>query len=259
MSALLKVLPAISDPRQNHIIAALPYDEFNLWQHELELVDLSLGQVLCEPGMGHAYVFFPITAIVSLLYTTREGTSAEVAVVGNDGVVGLSVFMGGNTMPYQAQVQSAGIGYRLRTQVAKNAIERVGPLLQILLCYTQAMIAQIAQTTVCNRYHSIDQQLCRRLLMGLDRLANNDLMMTQELLAQLLGVRRESVTTAALKLQQAGGIHYTRGHIRVLNRELLEQRSCECYAMAKKEHHRLLASVPQHNDRDVEKLKRTFG
>jgi CRP-like cAMP-binding protein len=226
--------------KQNLLLASLPYSELSLWEHELELVDLKLGQILCEPGIKHTHVIFPTTAIVSLLYTTQEGTSSEVSVVGKDGVVGMSVFMGGNQTPNQAMVQSAGQAYRLSTKMAKNIGNKNGPLLHMLLNYTQIMITQIAQTAVCNRHHSIDQQLCRRLLIGLDLLQDNDLIMTQELLASLLGVRRESVTTAALKLQEAGVISYSRGHITVLNRKLLEQRCCECYAIVKNEQKRLM-------------------
>lgn len=232
-------------PCQNLLLASLPYSELNLWEHELELVDLKLGQVLCESGIKHTHVIFPTTAIVSLLYTTQEGTSSEVSVVGKDGVVGISVFMGGNETPNQAMVQSAGQAYRLSTKMAKNIANRNGPLLHMLLSYTQMMITQIAQTAVCNRHHSIDQQLCRRLLIGLDLLPHNDLIMTQELLASLLGVRRESVTAAALKLQEAGIISYTRGHITVLNRKLLEQRCCECYAIVKNEQRRLMPVKPK--------------
>lgn len=228
-------------PRQNLLLASLPYSELRLWEHELELVDLKLGQILCESGIKHTHVIFPTTAIVSLLYTTQEGTSSEVSVVGKDGVVGMSVFMGGNETPNQAMVQSAGQAYRLSTKMAKNIASKNGPLLHMLLNYTQMMITQIAQTAVCNRHHSIDQQLCRRLLIGLDLLQHNDLMMTQELLASLLGVRRESVTAAALKLQEAGVISYSRGHITVLNRQLLEHRCCECYAIVKNEQKRLMS------------------
>ena len=227
--------------KQNLLLASLPYSELSLWEHELELVDLKLGQILCEPGIKHTHVIFPTTAIVSLLYTTQEGTSTEISVVGKDGVVGISVFMGGNQTPNQAMVQSAGQAYRLSTKMAKNIGSKNGPLLHMLLNYTQMMITQIAQTAVCNRHHSIDQQLCRRLLIGLDLLKDNDLIMTQELLANLLGVRRESVTAAALKLQQAGVISYSRGHITVLNRKLLEQRCCECYAIVKHEQKRLMS------------------
>lgn len=232
-------------PKQNKLLAALPYSELSLWEHALELVDLKSGQILCEPGVKHTHVIFPTTAIVSLLYTTQEGTSSEVAVVGNDGVVGVSVFMGGNETPNQAMVQNAGQAYRLSTKLAKNIGYQNGPLLQMLLSYTQMMITQIAQTAVCNRHHSIDQQLCRRLLIGMDLLQDSDLMMTQELLASLLGVRRESITAAALKLQEAGIISYSRGHIRVLNRPLLESRSCECYAIVKNEQKRLMPAQPQ--------------
>lgn len=226
--------------KQNLLLASLPYSELSLWEHELELVDLKLGQVLCEPSIKHTHVIFPTTAIVSLLYTTQEGTTSEVSVVGKDGVVGISVFMGGNQTPNQAIVQSAGQAYRLSTKIAKTIGSKNEPLLHMLLNYTQIMITQIAQTAVCNRHHSIDQQLCRRLLIGLDLLQDNDLIMTQELLASLLGVRRESVTTAALKLQEAGVIRYSRGHITVINRKLLEQRCCECYEIVKNEKKRLM-------------------
>lgn len=234
------ILNEFSGAAQNLLLASLPYSELSLWEHELELVDLKAGQILCQPGIKHTHVIFPTTAIISLLYTTQEGTSSEVSVVGKDGVVGISVFMGGNETPNQAMVQSAGQAYLLSTKMAKNIANKNGPLLHMLLNYTQMMITQITQTAVCNRHHSIDQQLCRRLLIGLDLLQNNDLMMTQELLASLLGVRRESVTTAALKLQEAGVISYSRGHITVLNRQLLEQRCCECYGIVKREQKRLM-------------------
>ena len=230
----------ISDPRDNQLLSVLPDAEWNRWQSQLELVELPVGRVLSESGRTPAYVYFPTTAIVSLLYMTQDGGSAEIAVVGNDGVVGISVFMGGNATPSDAVVQNAGQAYRLRAQLVKDEFERSGPLLKILLRYTQAMIAQVAQTAVCNRYHSIDQQLCRRLLLGLDRLPSDSLVMTQELLANLLGVRREGVTAAALKLQLAGVIRYSRGHIDVLDRQRLEHRACECYGVGKKEYFRLL-------------------
>lgn len=230
----------ISDPRENQLLAVLPDAKWKRWQTSLELVDLSVGQVLSEPGRTPSYVYFPTTAIVSLLYMTQDGGTAEIAVVGNDGVVGVSVFMGGNATPSQAVVQSAGQGYRLRAQMVKDEVDNGGPVLKILLRYMQAMIAQVAQTAVCNRYHSIDQQLCRRLLLGLDRLPTESLAMTQELLANLLGVRREGVTAAALKLQVAGVIRYSRGHIDVLDRVRLQNRACECYGVAKKEYFRLL-------------------
>jgi CRP-like cAMP-binding protein len=228
------------DPRQNQLLASLPDAEWNRWRPYLESVDLPLGKVLSESGKVPEYVYFPTTAIVSLLYMTQEGESVEIAVVGNDGVVGISLFMGGNATPSQAVVQSAGRGYRLRAEAVKSEINLAGPILKMLLRYTQAMIAQVAQTAVCNRYHSIDQQFCRRLLLGLDRLPSDELVMTQELVARLLGVRREGVTAAALKLQQAGVIRYSRGHIVVLDRERLEHRTCECYAVAKKEYDRLI-------------------
>ena len=231
-------------PRQNQLLAALDEAEWDRWQLLLEPVDLSLGQVLCEPGHSPEHVVFPTTAIVSLLYTTCDGASAEIAVVGNDGVVGISLFMGGNATPSQTVVQSAGQAYRLRAQTMRAEVYRGGAVLNMLLRYTQALIAQVAQTAVCNRYHSIDQQLSRRLLMGLDRLPSDELVMTQEGAAGLLGVRREGVTAAALKLQQAGVIRYSRGHIEVLDRQRLEQSTCECYAVAKKEYDRLL-SVPR--------------
>ena len=229
-----------SDPRQNQLLAVLPDAEWNRWQTGLERVDLEVGQVLSESGRTPSYVYFPTTAIVSLLYMTQDGGSAEIAVVGNDGVVGVSVFMGGNATPSQAVVQAAGQAYRVRAQLVKAAVDGGGPVLKILLRYTQAMIAQVAQTAVCNRYHAIDQQLCRRLLLSLDRLPTDSLTMTQELLANLLGVRREGVTAAALKLQLAGVIRYSRGHIDVLDRVRLENRACECYGVARKEYFRLL-------------------
>ena len=216
-----------SDPRQNKLIAALPADAWLRWAGQLERVDLTLGQVLVEPGRTAEYVYFPTTAIVSLLYMTQDGESSEIAVVGNDGVVGISLFMGGESSPNWSVVQSAGQCYRLRGQTIKNEVERAGVVLMMLLRYTQAMMGQVAQTAACNRYQSIDQLLCRRLLLSLDRLQSHALVMTQELLANLLGVRREGVTAAALRLQQAGVIRYSRGKIVVLDREQLEQRTSE--------------------------------
>ncbi|MBC7705083.1 MAG: Crp/Fnr family transcriptional regulator [Rhodoferax sp.] len=230
----------ISDPRENQLLSALPDTEWKRWQVSLEKVDLAVGQVLSESGRTPSFVYFPTTAIVSLLCMTQDGGSAEIAVVGNDGVVGVSVFMGGNATPSQAVVQAAGQAYRLRAQIVKDEVDCGGPVLKMLLRYTQAMIAQVAQTAVCNRYHAIDQQLCRRLLLSLDRLPTDSLTMTQELLANLLGVRREGVTAAALKLQLAGVIRYSRGHIDVLDRVRLESRACECYGVARKEYFRLL-------------------
>lgn len=234
------VLPQIVQP-QNQLLAALPYDEWEHWAPDLEPVDMVANQILCEPGKQPAYMFFPTTAVVSLSYTTEDGASSEIAVVGNDGVVGISLFTHGSNMPSQAMVQSAGQGYRLKAHLAKNVINRAGPMLDILLRYSQSMIDQVTQTAVCNRHHSIDQQLCRRLLLSLDRLNSNDILMTHEMLANALGVRRESVTEAALKLQQAGVIRYSRGHITVLDRIGLEHRSCECYKAEKRARIRLLS------------------
>lgn len=212
----------ISHPRQNLLVAKLPDAEWSRWESSLELVELKLGQVLIDSGCTSPYVYFPTTAIVSLLYVTQEGSSSEVAVVGNDGVVGISLFMGGNTTPSLAVVQNAGLAYRLRAQLVKEEIDRSTAVLQMILQYTQSMIAQVAKTAACNRYHSIDQLLCRRVLLGLDRLPSDALLMTQELMASLLGVRREGVTTAALRLKKAGIIRYNRGQIVVLDRSRLE-------------------------------------
>ncbi|SFH66724.1 cAMP-binding domain of CRP or a regulatory subunit of cAMP-dependent protein kinases [Collimonas sp. OK307] len=228
------------DPRKNHLLAALPYAEWQRWLPQLEAVEMPLGQVLYESGSTLNYVYFPTTSIVSLLYLLEDGASAEIAVVGNEGIVGVSLFMGGESTPSRAVVQSAGQGFRLRAQVMKEEFNRAGPVLHLLLRYTQALITQMSQTAVCNRHHSLDQQLCRWLLLSLDRLQGNDLVMTQELIANMLGVRREGVTEAAGSLQAAGLIRYVRGHITVLDREGLEQRTCECYAVVKKECDRLL-------------------
>ncbi len=219
------------DSLQNLLLASLPEAEWQRWMPDLEPVELRLGQVLSESGRTPAYVYFPTTAIVSLLYRTQDGDSCEIAVVGNDGVVGVSVFMGGNSTPSDAVVQNAGQAYRLRVQCVKEAMNRQGPVLGILLVYAQALMAQVAQTAACNRYQSIDQLMCRRLLMGLERLPSAALSMTQELLANLLGVRREGVTAAALKLQRAGAIRYSRGQIDVLDRQMLQQRSGHIGAM----------------------------
>jgi CRP-like cAMP-binding protein len=229
-----------SDVIQNHLLAALPKPEAHRWLPKLESVDLPLGQVVYESGVTLSHVFFPTTAIISLLYVLESGASAEIAVVGNEGIVGISLFMGGESTPSRAVVQSAGKGLRLRAQIMKEEFNRAGPVLHLLLRYTQALITQMAQTAVCNRHHSLDQQLCRWLLLSLDRLEGNQLVMTQELIANMLGVRREGVTESALKLQNAGLIQYARGHITVLDRPALEQRSCECYAVVRKEYDRLL-------------------
>ena len=233
-------MPALDDPRRNRLLAALPDGEWTRWQAGLERVELPLGKVLYESGIRLNYVYFPTTAIVSLLYVLEDGASAEIAVVGNEGLVGISLFMGGGSTPSRGVVQSAGEGYRIRSQFIKTEFDRAGAVMHLLLRYTQALITQMSQTAVCNRHHSLDQQLCRWLLLSLDRLQGDELLMTQELIANMLGVRREGVTEAALRLQQAGLIRYARGRISVLDRPGLEQRSCECYAVVKKEYDRLL-------------------
>ena len=228
------------DPKDNQLLAAIPNAAWQRWLPQLEWIEMPLGQVLYESGSTLKHVYFPTTAIVSLLYVMENGASAEIAVVGNEGIVGISLFMGGESTSSRAVVQSAGQGFRLQAPVMKDEFNRAGPVLHLLLRYTQALITQMAQTAVCNRHHTLDQQLCRWLLLSLDRLRRNDLVMTQELIANMLGVRREGVTEAALKLQTAGLIRYARGHISVLDRKGLEQRSCECYEVVKKEYDRLL-------------------
>ncbi len=232
------------DPQANHLLACLPAPDFLRWAPQLECVDLPLGRVLYESGMSLSHVYFPTTAIVSLLYVMEDGASAEIAVVGHEGIVGVSIFMGGDTTPSRAVVQSAGKGYRLPASTLKEEFGKSNAVLHLLLRYTQALITQMAQTAVCNRHHSLDQQLCRWLLLSLDRLSGNELVMTQELIANMLGVRREGVTEAALKLQRDHLIRYARGHITVLDRPGLEARSCECYAVVKKEYDRLLPERP---------------
>ncbi|MEO5660321.1 MAG: Crp/Fnr family transcriptional regulator [Polaromonas sp.] len=228
-----------ADPKQNQLLAALPAAEWARWLPQLELVNLPLGKVLYESGTTLSHVYFPITAIVSLLYVMENGASAEIAVVGNEGLVGISLFMGGESTPSRGLVQSAGQGFRLKAEAIKNEFKQA-PVLHLLLRYTQALITQMSQTAVCNRHHSLDQQLCRWLLLSLDRLVGNELVMTQELISNMLGVRREGVTEAAIKLQKAGLISYARGRISVLDRAGLEHRSCECYEVVKKEYDRLL-------------------
>jgi len=227
------------DPKKNHLLAALPDAEWQRWPPQLEWIDMPLGQVLYESGSTLTHVYFPTTAIVSLLYVLENGSSAEIAVVGNEGLVGISLFMGGESTSSRAVVQSAGKGLRLPAQVIKDEFKRA-PVLHLLLRYTQALITQMSQTAVCNRHHSLDQQLCRWLLLSLDRLQGNELVMTQELISNMLGVRREGVTEAALQIQAAGLIRYSRGRITVLDRPGLEKRTCECYAVVKKEYDRLL-------------------
>jgi CRP-like cAMP-binding protein len=222
----------------------LPPEEWARWHSQLEPVTMPLGQVLSESGVAMTHVYFPTTSIVSLLYVMEDGASAEIAVIGNEGLVGISLFMGGETTPSRCVVQSAGAGFRMRGQVLKDEFSRSGAVLHLLLRYTQALITQMAQTAACNRHHALDQQLCRWLLLSLDRLPANELVMTQELIANMLGVRREGVTEAALNLQRAGLIRYQRGHITVLDRPGLEQRTCECYSVVRREYDRLLAADP---------------
>jgi CRP-like cAMP-binding protein len=228
------------DPRQNRLLGALAADDFGRLAPHLELTHMPLGEVLYESGASLRHVYFPTTSIISLLYVMEDGAPAEIAIVGNEGMLGISLFMGGETTPSRAVVQSAGYGYRLKADVLKQEFGRFGNLMHLLLRYTQALITQMSQTAVCNRHHSVDQQLCRWLLLSLDRLASNELSMTQELIANMLGVRREGVTEAAGKLQDAGLIHYRRGRITVLDRVGLEARSCECYRVVKTEFDRLL-------------------
>ena len=235
--------PAHHSARQNHLLDALPAGDYARLESQLELIPMALGQVLYEPGARLRHVYFPTTSIVSLLYVMEDGASAEIAVVGNEGMLGISLFMGGETTPSHAVVQSAGYGFRLKAQLLKDEFARFGPMMHLLLRYTQALITQMSQTAVCNRHHSVDQQLCRWLLLSLDRLATNELSMTQELIANMLGVRREGVTEAAGKLQDAGLIRYQRGRITVLDRPALEAQSCECYQVVKKEFDRLLPYV----------------
>jgi CRP-like cAMP-binding protein len=237
-------MAAPHDPKQNHLLAALPPSEFKRIAPHLELVAMSLGDVLYESGGQLKHVYFPTDSIVSLLYVMENGASAEIAVVGNEGILGISLFMGGETTPSRAVVQSEGFGYRLMAKHLKLEFNRAGPMMHLLLRYTQALFTQMSQTAVCNRHHSVDQQLCRWLLLSLDRLAANELTMTQELIANMLGVRREGVTEAAGKLRDAGIIHYSRGHIKVLDRPGLEQHVCECYAVVRKEFDRLLSDIP---------------
>ncbi|MFM0198036.1 Crp/Fnr family transcriptional regulator [Paraburkholderia strydomiana] len=227
----------------NHLLAVLPEMEWTRLAPHLLPVDMPLGKVVYESGDFLNYVYFPTTCIVSLLYVMENGASAEIAIVGNEGLIGIALFMGGETTPSRAVVQSAGKAYRLDAQILKDEFHRAGPVQRLLLRYTQALITQMAQTAVCNRHHSIDQQLCRWLLLSLDRLSSNELKMTQELIANMLGVRRSGVTEAALKLQVAGLIRYAHGHIEVLDRPGLEERVCECYEVVKREFDRLLPAL----------------
>ena len=233
----------VANPKQNHLLDALLKAEYDRLSPDLEHVKLALGDVMYEPGGLLKYVYFPTTSIISLLFVMENGASAEIAVVGNEGVLGISLFMGGETTSSRAVVQSAGYAYRLKVKLLKDEFNRGGPVQRLLLRYTQALITQMAQTAVCNRHHSVEQQLCRWLLLSLDRLASDELTMTQELIANMLGVRREGVTEAAGRLQRDGIINYTRGHIIVLDRPKLEKRSCECYQVVKTEFDRLLPAL----------------
>jgi CRP-like cAMP-binding protein len=231
---------ASTDPKHNQLIAALPHDQWQRWLPHLEHVDLSLGQVLYEAGSTLSHIYFPTTAVVSLLYVMHSGESAEIAVVGNEGVVGVALFMGGESTSSRARVQSAGGAFRLTAAMMKEEFYRGGPVLHLLLRYTQALMTQMVQTAACNKHHSLDQQLCRWLLLSLDRLPGVEMGMTQELLANMLGIGPEKALDGALKLQNAGLINYAEGRIRVLDRSGLEERTCECYAVVRKEYDRLL-------------------
>lgn len=237
------LLPNISDPNRNHLLAVLPKAERERIFPNLELVEMPLGKVLYESGGELSHVYFPVTAIISLLSVMENGSSAEIAIIGYEGIVGIALFLGGETMPNRAVVQSAGYALRLPGKIIKDEFYRAGPLQHLLLRYTMAFMSQMAQTAVCNRHHTIDQQLCRWLLLSLDRLPSNELSMTQELIANMLGVRREGVTEAAGKLQTAGLIDYSRGRITVLDRPGLEARVCECYEVVATEYERLLPDV----------------
>jgi CRP-like cAMP-binding protein len=225
---------------RNHLFHSIPPAEWEKILPHIEAVDLPLGKVLYEPGSKMSHVYFPSSAIVSLLYALENGSSAEIAIVGNEGVVGIAIFMGGESTSSRAVVQSAGKGYRIKSNIVLEEFNRSGALMHLLLRYTQALITQMSQTAVCNRHHTLDQQFCRWLLLSLDRLTSNELVMTQELIANMLGVRREGVTEAALKVQKAGLIKYTRGRITILDRLGLEKRTCECYNVVKLEYARLL-------------------
>jgi len=238
-----QAMPAVHSPNQNHLLAALPAADFERLVAHLELVPLPLGEILYEPGARMRHVYFPTTSIVSLHYVMESGASAETAGVGNEGIVGVSLFMGGDSTPSSAVVQTAGHAYRLESRLLKDEFGRGGPLQSLLLRYTQALITQMTQTAACNRHHSIEQQLCRWLLLTLDRVSSRELTMTQELVASMLGVRRGGITEAAGNLQRAGVIKLRRGHISVVNRSGLEIRACECYAVVKKELSRLLCDV----------------
>jgi CRP-like cAMP-binding protein len=238
-------MSAVSDPRENQLIAGLTDALFQRWAPNLVPVTLPLGRVLYESGDNCPFVYFPTTAIASLLYVMDDGASAAIALIGNEGVAGISLLMGGDSSSSRTIVQSAGLGYRMDAEAFKKEFNRSSVVLHLFLRYTQALITQMAQTAACNRHHSLDQQLCRWLLLSLDRLRVNKLEMTQRLIAEMLGVRREGVAQAAQKLQDAGWIRYARGHITVINRDQLEKRSCECYETVKQEYARLLPKSPR--------------
>ncbi len=233
------------DTRQNHLLAAMPAEEYERLRPGLELVPMALGQVLSESGGQMNHVYFPTDCIVSLLYVLLDGSSAEIGVVGNEGIVGISLFMGGNTTPSRAVVRNAGYAYRLNAALLVEEFNRGGAVMRLLLRYTQSLITQMTQTAVCNRHHSVEQQLCRALLLSLDRMSGASLTMTQELISSMLGVRREGVTEAAGHLQRAGLIQYRRGHIDVLDRPGLERAVCECYGVVKVEYDRLMDDIPR--------------
>ena len=245
MAGTMRSMATPHTTTQNHILAAFPHAEYDRLLPHLELIEMPLGEVLYESGEKLQHVYFPTTSIVSLQFVLEDGASAEIAVVGNEGILGISLFMGGDTTPSRAVVRSAGHGYRLKAALLQQEFNRAGPAMRLLLRYTQALITQMTQTAVCNRHHSVEQQLCRALLLSLDRLSTDSLVMTQELIANMLGVRREGVTEAAGNLQRAGLIRYSRGRIDVLNRPGLEKAVCECYAVVKVEFERLLSDIPR--------------
>ncbi len=242
-------MPATSDPKENRLLAALDASDLRRWLPQLESVEMQSGQVLHEPDILLSHVYFPTTAIVSLMCVTKGTTSSELAIVGNEGMVGIALFMGGETAVGRAVVHSAGHGFRLPAQAMRDELHRGGPALHLLLRYAQARMTQVSQATVCARHHFLDQRLCSWLLQNLDRLPNNELVMTHEKIAKMLGMRREGVTEKALQLQAAGLIRYSRGHIEVLDRNGLEVRACECYAAVKREYRRLLPEAEAHRVR----------
>lgn len=239
------------DPTQNHLLSCLPKAEFDRLLPNLELVEMVLGDTLYESHGRLKHVYFPTTAVVSLLYVLESGATAEIAVVGNEGVLGIALFMGGETTPNHAVVQCAGYGYRLKAALLNKEFNRAGPVLRILLRYTQALITQMTQTAVCNKHHSTEEQLCRWLLITFDRVTHHTLIMTHELIGEMLGVRREAVSQAAGKLQRAGLIHYTRGRISLVDRSALEKCVCECYAVVRSEYDRLILDIPKHDPKHV--------